>query len=54
MTFPFVVRDVVSWGRYPWRDTDEQRHDAEAIDQSMLETVKKDITLASLDAKMHT
>ena len=38
MTFPFVVRDVVSWGRYPWRGTDEQRHDAEAIDQSMLET----------------
>lgn len=31
LAFPFTVRDVVSWGRLPWRGTPQQAEDDEVI-----------------------
>lgn len=37
LAFPFTVREVVSWGRLPWRGSDAATHDTEVIDAVVTE-----------------
>jgi len=36
VAFPFSVREVVAWGRTPWRGTEHARHDEEIVSAAIL------------------
>lgn len=52
LAFPFTVRDVVGWGRLPWRGTPRQSEDADVIasviaDQGLADLVDRPVTSLS-------